>query len=63
MLPLVRLRLDFNTQQIALEEPAMLVGNWLVGAAFAVGFVGGLLYFFAPDKFNEMTTLLMASIQ
>ncbi len=39
------------------------MGNWLVGAAFAVGFVGGLLYFFDPQKFNELTTLAMASIQ
>jgi hypothetical protein len=39
------------------------MGNWLVGAAFATGFVGGLLYFFQPDKFNEVTNWVMASIQ
>ncbi len=63
MWPLVRLSLDFDpTQQIALEEPTIME-NWLVGAAFAVGFAGGLLYFFAPDKFNELTGVVMASIQ
>jgi hypothetical protein len=41
----------------------MLVGNWLVGVAFAVGLVGGLLYFFVPDKFNDLTGMVMASIQ
>ncbi len=39
------------------------MGNWLVGAAFASGFVGGLLYFFQPDKFNEVAAWVMASVQ
>jgi hypothetical protein len=39
------------------------MGNWLVGTSFAFGLVGGLLYFIQPDKFNELTTWVMASIQ
>jgi hypothetical protein len=38
------------------------MGKWLVGASFAVGFIGGLLFFFTPDEFNELTTWVMASI-
>ena len=39
------------------------MGTWLVGTSFAVGFVAGLLFFFPPDKFNQLTTWVMASIQ
>ncbi len=41
----------------------MTVEDWLVGAAFAVGYAGGLLYFLQPDRFHKLTTLAMASIQ
>jgi hypothetical protein len=63
MVPSRGIALKFCPQAVALEEPIMFVGNWLVGVAFAVGFVGGLLYFFAPDKFNDLTGVVMASIQ
>lgn len=39
------------------------LGTWLIGVSFAVGFVGGLLFIFQPDKFNELTTWVTASIQ
>ncbi len=45
------------------REPAMTVEHWLVGAAFALGYAGGLFYFLQPDRFHKLATLMMASIQ
>ncbi len=41
----------------------MTVEDWLIGVAFALGFAAGLLYFFQPDKFNEVAAWVMASVQ
>jgi hypothetical protein len=41
----------------------MTAEDWLIGAAFAFGYAGGLLYFLQPDRFHKLTTLVMATMQ
>ncbi len=36
----------------------MTVEDWLVGTAFALGYAGGLLIFFHPDRIHKLTALV-----